>query len=185
MQDSATPADEKIKRMEAAVGELQQRAAELTQKIEQAQPAATPPAPAPAALPTPAPATTKPTEDSGWGFYGALLAILAVVAGVLGWRGYSQRREAAAGSFGIPEVVVDPQRKNERDERGGADLKVDPVAMAKPLNIALVVPGTPPAAGPGVKLDSLMSVSAATVDEHFEANPVMELAEIMLSFGRV
>ena len=30
-----------------------------------------------------------------------------------------------------------------------------------------------------------MSVSAATVDEHFEANPVMELAEIMLSFGRV
>ena len=29
-----------------------------------------------------------------------------------------------------------------------------------------------------------MSVSAATVDEHFEANPVMELAEIMLSFRR-
>jgi len=26
---------------------------------------------------------------------------------------------------------------------------------------------------------------AATVDEHFESNPVMELAEIMLSFGRV
>ena len=35
------------------------------------------------------------------------------------------------------------------------------------------------------RLDSIMSVSAATVDEHFEANPVMELAEIMLSFGRV
>ena len=33
--------------------------------------------------------------------------------------------------------------------------------------------------------DSLMSISAATVDEHFEANPVMELADIMLSFGRV
>ena len=30
-----------------------------------------------------------------------------------------------------------------------------------------------------------MSISAATVNEHFEANPVMELAEIMLSFGRV
>jgi hypothetical protein len=34
-------------------------------------------------------------------------------------------------------------------------------------------------------LDSIVSVSAATVDEHLEANPVMELAEIMLSFGRV
>jgi pilus assembly protein FimV len=33
--------------------------------------------------------------------------------------------------------------------------------------------------------DSLMSISATTLDEHFEANPVMELAEIMLSFGRV
>jgi pilus assembly protein FimV len=33
--------------------------------------------------------------------------------------------------------------------------------------------------------DSPLSMSGATVDEHFEANPVMELAEIMLSFGRV
>jgi hypothetical protein len=31
----------------------------------------------------------------------------------------------------------------------------------------------------------MMSIAAATVDEHFEANPVMELADIMLSFGRV
>lgn len=30
-----------------------------------------------------------------------------------------------------------------------------------------------------------MSMSATTLDEHFEANPVMELADIMLSFGRV
>ena len=42
----------------------------------------------------------------------------------------------------------------------------------------------PVAAAPS-RLDSIISVSAATVDEHFEANPVMELAEIMLSFGRV
>jgi hypothetical protein len=33
--------------------------------------------------------------------------------------------------------------------------------------------------------DSVMSLEATTVDEHFEANPVMELADIMLSFGRV
>jgi pilus assembly protein FimV len=38
---------------------------------------------------------------------------------------------------------------------------------------------------PQSRHDSVMSISAATVDEHFEANPVMELADIMLSFGRV
>ena len=45
------------------------------------------------------------------------------------------------------------------------------VAAAKPL--------------PSANFDSMMSIAAATVDEHFEANPVMELADIMLSFGRV
>lgn len=118
-----------------------------------------------------------------------MLALLALVAGWLagwlGWRSYSQRRESAGGGFGIPDVVVDPQRKNEREERGGVDPQVDPVAMVTPVKLDAVAPGTPPAAGPGSRLDSLMSVSAATVDEHFEANPVMELAEIMLSFGRV
>ena len=33
--------------------------------------------------------------------------------------------------------------------------------------------------------DSVLSINATTLDEHFEANPVMELADIMLSFGRV
>lgn len=32
---------------------------------------------------------------------------------------------------------------------------------------------------------SQLSMSSPTIEEHFEANPVMELAEIMLSFGRV
>lgn len=32
---------------------------------------------------------------------------------------------------------------------------------------------------------SRLSMSSPTIEEHFEANPVMELAEIMLSFGRV
>jgi hypothetical protein len=189
-QDSTMPADEKIKRMEATVGELQQRAAELTQKIEQAQPQ---PATAPAPAAPPAPVAVAPAraavaqaeEGSNWGLYGAVLAMLAAVAGVFGWRTYGQRRDTASGSLGIPEVVVDPQRKSERVERAGPDLQADPAALLTPVKIAPVAPGTPPAAGPGVKLDSLMSVSAATVDEHFEANPVMELAEIMLSFGRV
>ena len=48
-------------------------------------------------------------------------------------------------------------------------------------------PKPPPPRRSGAPLghDSVMSISATTLDEHFEANPVMELADIMLSFGRV
>lgn len=177
-QESAMAADEKVKAMEAKVGELQQRAAELTQKIEQAAPA--PALPVPVVAPV-----APPPEGSNWGWYGALLAALAAVGGWFGWRTYGQRSQVQEEALGIPEVVVDPQRKNEREERGGVDLQVDPVAMVTPVKIDAVAPATPPAAGPGSRIDSLMSIAAATVDEHFEANPVMELAEIMLSFGRV
>jgi hypothetical protein len=60
------------------------------------------------------------------------------------------------------------------------------MGMPMKLDVGADVPSAaaPVAAAPS-RLDSIMSVSAATVDEHFEANPVMELAEIMLSFGRV
>ncbi|MBL0354733.1 MAG: hypothetical protein IPP03_19505 [Dechloromonas sp.] len=76
------------------------------------------------------------------------------------------------------DVEVDPQRKEEREERGGVDLPVGSAAMRMPMKLDV-------GAEAPSRLDSIMSVSAATVDEHFEANPVMELAEIMLSFGRV
>jgi hypothetical protein len=42
-----------------------------------------------------------------------------------------------------------------------------------------------PAMLPSQGHDSVLSISATSLDEHFEANPVMELADIMLSFGRV
>lgn len=60
------------------------------------------------------------------------------------------------------------------------------MGMPMKLDVGAEAPvAAAPAAGAPSRLDSIMSVSAATVDEHFEANPVMELAEIMLSFGRV
>jgi pilus assembly protein FimV len=198
-QGSPAPAEDKIKSMEATVGELQQRAADLTQRIEQA--AATPPAgqavppeakpvsPAPvqAAAPS-APAAETKSGGSGWSLYGALFGALLAVAAWLGWRSYSQRRQEAGGAFGAPDVVVDPQRMDEHEERGGVDLQMDPVAMVTPAKLDVSAAGAQPAmpgAGSSSRLDSVMSISAATVDEHFEANPVMELAEIMLSFGRV
>jgi len=196
---STMPPDDKIKDMEATVGELQKRAADLTQKIEQAAATpqagqsaapevkpASPAAPAPAAVPS-APAAETKSGGSGGSLYGALFGALLAVAAWFGWRRYSQRRQEAGGASGAPDILVDPQRMDEHEERGGVDLQVDPVAMVTPARLPVGAAATPPAAPAtsSSRLDSVMSVSAATVDEHFEANPVMELAEIMLSFGRV
>ena len=193
---SAEAVEDKIKSMEAAVGELQQRATGLAQRIEQAAPSAPagqaalseakPASPAP--VPVAAPAETK-TDGSQWSLTGILIGLLLIVAAWFGWNAYSKRRDGGT-AFGAPDVVVDPQRQDEHEERGGVELQVDPVAMVTPAKLDVSMLATQPAK-PGAsstspsRLDSIMSVSAATVDEHFEANPVMELAEIMLSFGRV
>jgi hypothetical protein len=198
-QAGMAPADDKIKSMEATVGELQQRAAELTQKLELAaatpsagpppQPEARPAQPAPA--PEPAVATVPASVGSGGSnntLLGALVGALLAMVGWLFWRNSRGRADGAMAGNVNADVEVDPQRKDEREERGGVDLRVDPVAMGMPMKLEVdaEAPAAPaPAAGTPSRLDSIISVSAATVDEHFEANPVMELAEIMLSFGRV
>lgn len=200
-QAGMAPADDKIKSMEATVGELQQRAAELTQKLElaAATPTATPaagPPPQPEAkqaqpAPEPAVATVPASVGSGGSnntLFGALVGAVLAVVGWLFWRNSRGRADGAMAGNVTADVEVDPQRKDEREERGGVDLRVDPVAMGMPMKLEVdaEAPAAPaPAAGTPSRLDSIMSVSAATVDEHFEANPVMELAEIMLSFGRV
>lgn len=183
----AGASEEKIKSMESQVGALQQRAAELTQKIEQAAvqaPDATPATPPPAAMPAPAPAPAPARSDAGgsnWTLYGALIAAALAIAGWLGWRNLR-----ASESSGETEIPVDPQRKGEREERGGVDLDVEPEAMARPVKLdPAAVAAAAPATTKGPRPDSTISIMAATVDEHFESNPVMELAEIMLSFGRV
>jgi hypothetical protein len=114
--------------------------------------------------------------------------VLAVL-GWVGWRNYRERGSGAgATELAVPPIKVDARRTGERDERGGADLDVDPAAMAMPTRLEIrppAAPGSPAAAGKGATHDSIMSIAAASLDENFEANPVMELAEIMLSFGRV
>jgi pilus assembly protein FimV len=183
--DAAGASEEKIKSMESQVGALQQRAAELTQKIEQAAVQApeaklAAPSAAVAAAPAPAPARSD-AGGSNWALYSALIAAALAIAGWLGWR---NRR--ASESSGETQIPVDPQRKGEREERGGVDLDVEPEAMARPVRLdPAAVAAAAPATTKGPQPDSTMSIMAATVDEHFESNPVMELAEIMLSFGRV
>ena len=186
------PSD-KIKSMEATVGELQQRAGELSQKIEEAAviPATTQPE---VKVTLPAPATDQSLKrqpavstsgSSGLSLYGALIGAVLAIATWLGWRFYQERKQ------GRQRLQVDPPRNNEHEERGGVDLQVDPVAMVMPsrphLDASQIAPTaqTENSVVPPLSHDSTMSISAATVDEHFESNPVMELAEIMLSFGRV
>jgi hypothetical protein len=157
----------------------------------------------PQTVPAPAKPVAKPvvveSEESfvsEWGLYGLLLAALLGVGGWLGWRNYRERQERAEeDGLGLipPEFEVDPQRVDEHEELGGVDLNVDPAVMGAPMQVDFPLdsddnsqaPAEVPKPPPSPNFDSMMSIAAATVDEHFEANPVMELADIMLSFGRV
>ena len=200
---------EKLRNMEMTLAELQQRAAEFTQRVEQDA------APVPASsvvadaappavienpqqkLPTPAPVapvSAAPAALSKWSLYGAALGGLLGLAGWLGWRNYRERRQRTADiEFPLPppELPVDPKREDEHEELGGVDLAVEPAAMGMPMRVdfeldaAHAEPAHAPPPKQGAAGDLVLSLSATTLDEHFEANPVMELADIMLSFGRV
>lgn len=137
---------------------------------------------------------------SEWMLYGVLLGSALGLAGWLGWKNYREKMLGAGDSESavlIPELKIDPKRAEEHEELGGVDLPFEPVAMGMPMqvDVELDVGGSEssstssasemPAKAPERGHDSLMSISATTLDEHFEANPVMELADIMLSFGRV
>lgn len=132
-----------------------------------------------------------------WGFYGALLGALLGLGGWYGWRRYREHNLAVEGyeaPIAVPEVKVDPKRVGEDEEFGGVDLPFEPAAMGMPMQVDVqldagsesrVEPPEVPPEAPARGNDSVMSINATTLDEHFEANPVMELADIMLSFGRV
>lgn len=210
--DNQLSAAEKLRNLEANLAELKLRTEEVAQRIEQqaaegkkpagemAGPPAQPATPVPMTQAPAAPATPKVVvprapvadeEDGGsWAFYGLLGGALLALGGFLGWREYQRRQTVDDDTLAIPEPIPDPQRDDEFEERGGVDLRVEPSAMGMAVDLHLGEDEPAPAEVPAapvkpVSLDSQFSVSAATVDEHFEANPVMELAEIMLSFGRV
>lgn len=195
-------AAEKLRSLEASLSELQRRSSEIAQKVEQGVAASASTNLPPAVIAPQVPAVAKPVvvpEESSlaseWGLYGLLLGALLSVGGWLGWRNYRERQERAVdddlGSI-APDFQVDPKRVDEHEELGGVDLDVDPDIMGAPMQVDFPLdaddgliaspPPKPPVVG---TFDSMMSIAAATVDEHFEANPVMELADIMLSFGRV
>lgn len=201
---SQMAAAEKLRNMEGALTELQARAAGFAQRVEK-DGAAPPASQAPAPANTPevsAPAATKaeiaghPSEETPWSLYGLLLGVLLGLGGWLAWRRYRETREGAA-VFRLPtaaaETRVDSKRDEEREGPGVIDLPVEPAAMGMPMQVDFDLhdqvrsePVTEPAApAKSPASDSALSINAATSDGYFEANPVMELADIMLSFGRV
>lgn len=203
---------EKLRNMEATLGELQQRAAEFALRVEQsAQPLETPAPkgkslagqqPPPAAEPEsvrPVPVPVRPASPglSEWSLYGVLLGVLVGLGGWLGWKNYRERqRHPPEQAFRPlpPEMAVNQGRAEESVYREAIDLPVEPVAAHLPTRVDLELDGGDSGVSmnadalwkaPRVVHDPAMSIGVTTVDEHFEANPVMELADIMLSFGRV
>lgn len=201
---------EKLRNMEDTLGELQQRAADFAGRVEKDAAAATPITPKPdvslqsPVAPVVQPKVVKavaPEENSGlseWSIYGLLAGALLGLGGWLGWRNYRERQQRQVDDeFPIlaPEIAVDPQREIEHDDQA-VDIHLGQTSsdLVYPAPIDLELDGGD-AHGMDVPVlsakkdsltrDSVMSMTATTVDEHFEANPVMELAEIMLSFGRV
>lgn len=194
---SQLAAAEKLRGMESALDELQGKTLALTEKatgqVESAPPG--PRAPVESAAATPA------AEDSGsfssWWFYGLLLGLLI---GLAGWL-FSRRRQQQdvddvdldSLSAKYPEPVMDAPRADELRDKAELDLHLDSSAAGTPQKVDVELLGgaaqpvheTPAQVLPARPGDSVLSINATTLDEHFEANPVMELADIMLSFGRV
>lgn len=188
---------EKLRNMESTLGELQQRAADFSQRIEKDGQVA---APVVKDVVAPNVVAVEPEASAGlseWSFYGVALGVVLGLAGWFGWRKYRERQldqdDVAGYPVAAPDLRVDPKRDDEREESGVVDLAVEPGGSAAPMAVDLELDGgETPAVSPVVapvhaseSMDSVLSISATTLDEHFEANPVMELADIMLSFGRV
>ena len=177
---------EKLRAMEGALAELQGRALSLTESASENKTAV------PAQAPQESARKELPEEDSAWWFYGLLLGVVLALGGWLFFRSRQGRRaEEEVFPNATPEQLIDAPRKGELDgSKHKVDLPLDvPTAgAAQKVDVELaaappVVQEKPqPRALPG---DSVLSINATTLDEHFEANPVMELADIMLSFGRV
>lgn len=201
---------EKLRNMEGTLSELQQRTSEFAQRVEKSSASSDlPPAKVDlAAAQSSAPvassrlaessvtADEKSSRLSEWSLYGAVLGGLLGLGSWLGWRRFRERQPVLAEyeyPAELPEIEVDPERDDEREGGGGVDLHVEPSVVGSPMRVDVELDGGGQSLAPHFEAPPIassmasdpVSIGATTVDEHFEANPVMELADIMLSFGRV
>lgn len=166
---------------------------EAAPPVEVAPPIATPPAPAlPVAKPTTIPKAPPPPEEvmdeeepgfidwlietvSTW--WQEIAAILGVIALLFLWKSVKSRglRKELTKQDAVQR---DPMSVLEDDVRAAAKAPVKTKAVAAgPESVPTAVDHKAPAVAP--------PQDAMAVAEDHEFNPVMELAEIMLSFGRI
>lgn len=206
-------ASEKLRNAEGTLNELQQRAGELAQRSEQEMQKPLPQvaaAPAPAPVQAVAPAVDEGLAD--WGLYGALGGVGLTLLGWIGWRNFRRRQDRgesgapvvdepklASPAKAAPLAKEKPAAKAVVAEPPLAAVSAKPAAPAASAAAALdlpLEPALPAKAAVDVELDPVKPVvavrpqgaqpaSSTSLEEHFDANPVMELADIMLSFGRV
>jgi hypothetical protein len=197
--DSQLATAEKLRNMEATLGDLQMRAADFAGRVEQGVAAQPPATPVPLVPALAAAAKADQPLVSEWSLYGVVIGIALGLAGWLGWRSYEQRRQHRdEGDF--PLLSADPLpaegdgRPTESKVHSEVDISFDSAEDHTTTQVDLELEGAgenptgnllQAEAPRPVVSNSAMSITGAAVGEHFEANPVMELAEIMLSFGRV
>lgn len=147
-------------------------------------------APAMAASPLATPvAVQKPGGAPEWMPYG--LAVAALLAAWALVRYGSRRRATAARVAAARKLATQPRQPDLADEFDDFDARPPSRVAPRPVP-------TPPAENPLPVLTTEVSPptrpfdaarqygeTGTTVDEHYALNPVLELADIMLSFGRV
>ena len=203
--NSQLAAAEKLRQMESVLGDLQRDTATLSQRLN-------PPVVAGAAgateqtpnnvkavpdggagLKTSTPVYDEGDQGSDWWLYGALMGGVLGVAGWLGWRRYQDARAVDDSEPPLTVVLADPAPSESES--------VVPPAPAGAISVD--VPLNQPADNTtqvdfvfdalDTKADTEIVVTdegpaqteQAASESYAAANPVMELADIMLSFGRV
>lgn len=203
---SQLAAAEKLRNMESGLSQLQSTTVGLA---ERAQTPVTPgnESAAPGSIPvvTPqGPVANQPPIDpenagdesvfeSEWALYGVLGGALIALLVLLLIRRRRQQQEESLVFTGDEADLALPVTKSTKQEvrQDFDDVVLQPVPLAKavePLDIEIAHSGQSLGgahAAPLKPADSMLSQAATTVDEQFEANPIIELADIMLSFGRV
>lgn len=188
-------AAERLRHVETALEELQGKAVKLTDRAsanlekKAGNPVLAEPESVGVAKKSVSAATSEEGFFSGWIFYGMLIGVFLGLGAWLFWRNYREHEirkaqdEAVSGFFA---PVADAPLNDEHEAGAALDLSLEPAGAGVSVKMDVELD-----AGVGDVPEHVKPIAPpaqqgeATVDEHFEANPVMELADIMLSFGRV